>query len=111
MSLWMQHLPVLPVLIPLLAGALMLLTRDGQRPLRVGLGAVSLTLQIAAALMLIRATQGIGGSLWPDDIGVYRLGNWPAPFGIVLVADRLSALMLGLTAILGLCAWLYSTAR
>ncbi|WP_322998689.1 monovalent cation/H+ antiporter subunit D [Castellaniella sp.] len=111
MNLWMDHLPVLPVLTPLLAGALMLLTRDSQRPLRVGLGAISLTLQILAALMLIRATQGIGGSLWPDDIGVYRLGNWPAPFGIVLVADRLSALMLGLTAILGLCAWIYSTAR
>lgn len=111
MTLWMQHLPVLPVLAPLMAGALMLLTRDGQRPLRLGLGAASLALQIGAALMLIRATQGIGGSLWPEDIGVYRLGNWPAPFGIVLVADRLSALMLGLTAILGLCAWLYATAR
>ena len=32
---------------------------------------------------------------------VYLLGNWPAPFGIVLVLDRLSALMLLLTAVLG----------
>ena len=29
---------------------------------------------------------------------MYRLGDWPAPFGIVLVLDRLSALMLVLTA-------------
>ncbi|HET8597289.1 MAG TPA: monovalent cation/H+ antiporter subunit D [Castellaniella sp.] len=111
MNLWTQHLPVLPVLIPLLASALMLLARDGQRTLRIGLGAVSLALQALAALALVRATQGIGGSLWLDNIGVYHLGNWPAPFGIVLVADRLSALMLGLASVLGPCAWLYATAR
>jgi multicomponent K+:H+ antiporter subunit D len=33
---------------------------------------------------------------------LYALGNWPAPFGIVLVLDRLSALMLLLTAVLAL---------
>ena len=37
-------------------------------------------------------------------MGVYLLGNWPAPFGIVLVVDRLSALMLLLTGILALAA-------
>ncbi|MFT0531332.1 monovalent cation/H+ antiporter subunit D [Castellaniella hirudinis] len=111
MMSWLLHLPVLPVLVPLLAGALMLLTRDNQRRLRLGLGGLSLLLQVLAAFALIRATQGVGGSLWFDNIGVYRLGNWAAPFGIVLVADRLSALMLGLTAVLGVCAWLYATAR
>ncbi len=34
--------------------------------------------------------------------GVYLLGNWAAPFGIVLVLDGLSALMLLLTAVLGI---------
>ncbi|CAM5789405.1 monovalent cation/H+ antiporter subunit D [Castellaniella caeni] len=111
MSAWMHHLPVLPILVPLLASALMLLFKDSQRPVRIALGSVSIALQLLAALALVRATQGIGGSIWPDDIGVYHLGNWPAPFGIVLVADRLSALMLGLTAVLGLCAWTYATAH
>ena len=37
-------------------------------------------------------------------IGVYLPGNWQAPFGIVLVVDRLSALMLVLTGIIGVCA-------
>jgi multicomponent K+:H+ antiporter subunit D len=111
MNIWLQHLPVLPVLIPLLAAALMLLTRDNQRRLRVALGAVALGLMALTALMLVRATQGIGAPHWPDGVGVYLLGNWPAPFGIVLVADRLAALMLGLTAVLGLCAWIYATAR
>jgi multicomponent K+:H+ antiporter subunit D len=39
---------------------------------------------------------------------VYKLGNWEAPFGIVLVLDRLSALMLVLTALLGLVVALYA---
>ncbi|MFV0284052.1 MAG: monovalent cation/H+ antiporter subunit D [Castellaniella sp.] len=111
MNFWLQHLPVLPVLIPLLVGALMLLTRDHQRWIRVALGALALGLMVLTALMLVRATQGIGAPRWPDHIGVYLLGNWPAPFGIVLVADRLAALMLGLTAVLGACAWTYATAR
>ncbi|MFA7436951.1 monovalent cation/H+ antiporter subunit D [Castellaniella sp.] len=111
MNLWFEHLPALPVLIPLLTAALMLLTRDNQRPVRVALGAVSLGLQVLVALALVRATQGIGRPAWPDGVGVYLLGNWPAPFGIVLVADRLSALMLGLAAVLGTCAWVYATAR
>ena len=43
--------------------------------------------------------------------GVYLLGNWPAPFGIVLVLDRLSALMLVLTSVLALAALVFSLAR
>jgi formate hydrogenlyase subunit 3/multisubunit Na+/H+ antiporter MnhD subunit len=38
-------------------------------------------------------------------------GNWPAPFGIVLVADRLSAMMLLLTSVLGLAARAVRQAR
>ena len=43
--------------------------------------------------------------------GVYRLGDWPSPFGIVLVLDRLSALMLLLTSILASAAVVFSLAR
>ena len=39
---------------------------------------------------------------------VYPLGNWPAPFGIVLVLDRLAAGMLLLTALIALAAYLYA---
>ncbi|MFZ1429871.1 MAG: monovalent cation/H+ antiporter subunit D [Geminicoccaceae bacterium] len=38
----------------------------------------------------------------------YALGNWPAPFGIILVLDRLSALMLLLTAILAVVVVIYA---
>jgi multicomponent K+:H+ antiporter subunit D len=42
---------------------------------------------------------------------VYPLGNWPAPFGIVLVLDRLSALMLVLTSVLACASLIFSLAR
>ena len=42
---------------------------------------------------------------------MYRLGDWPAPFGIVLVADRLSALMLLLTSLVAVAALVFSLAR
>src|SRR5690606_23411525 len=41
----------------------------------------------------------------------YVLGDWPAPFGIVLVADRLSTLMVVLTSVLALASLTFSTAR
>ncbi len=41
---------------------------------------------------------------------MYLAANWEAPFGIVLVVDRLSALMLVLTGVVGLCAALYAEA-
>lgn len=111
MSPWLQPLPVLPVLLPMMTAAAMLLTRDGQRPLRMALAAFSLVLQDVVALLLLAATLEWLPTGWPDGIGVYMLGSWPAPFGIVLVVDRLSALMLGLTALLGTCTWIYATAR
>jgi len=39
-----------------------------------------------------------------DRIGVYLLGNWRAPFGIVLVLDRLAALMLALTGVIAVAS-------
>jgi hypothetical protein len=45
------------------------------------------------------------------EVRVYRLGDWPSLFGIVLVLDRLSALMLVLTSVLGLAALVFSLAR
>ena len=41
---------------------------------------------------------------------VYRLGDWPAPFGIVLVLDRLSALMVLMTATLAMIVLIHAIA-
>ncbi len=53
-----------------------------------------------AARLALDADQGL--------LQVYRVGDWPAPFGIVLVIDRLSALMLLLTACIALPVLVYA---
>ncbi|HCP05301.1 MAG TPA: monovalent cation/H+ antiporter subunit D, partial [Pseudomonas sp.] len=95
----MSHLPILPVLVPMFAGALLLVlgaSMDTKRALSL----LATFLQIPlAAMLVVEAGQGIG---------VYDLGNWMPPFGIVLVVDRLSALLLLVTAILAAAAIIYA---
>jgi multicomponent K+:H+ antiporter subunit D len=91
----MSHWIILPLLLPLVAGMLnLLLVRSGIGAQRVVSLLMAFGLLAFALNLLARAASG--------HIDVYELGNWPAPFGIVLVLDRLSALMLALTAVLAL---------
>ncbi|GGU57502.1 monovalent cation/H+ antiporter subunit D [Pseudomonas laurentiana] len=104
----MNQLIVAPILLPLITAALMLLLGEKRRPLKARINLVSslLGLGISVVLLLWVHTQGQAGS-----IGVYLPGNWPAPFGIVLVVDRLAAMMLVLTGIIGVSALLFAMAR
>ena len=111
MSSLLQHLPILPVVLPLLAGAAMLLIDDAHRTSRVVIALGSAFAQLAAAIALLAVAAGAFPALWPDGVAVYLLGEWKAPFGIVLVADRLSAVMLALTAALALPSLVYGLAR
>lgn len=106
-----DHLPILPVAIPLFTGALILLTKDTHRLVRLILSGLALLSQLWVALQLLSFTRGAIPNQWPDGVGVYLLGSWQAPFGIVAVVDRLAVIMLLLTAILGMAAWLYALAR
>mgnify|MGYP003582404136 CR=1 FL=1 len=108
---WLPHLPILPVAVPLFAGAALLLLKDSQRKTRVGLVLISVLIQLAVAIKLLFVTAGSEPALWPQAIAVYLLGDWPAPFGIVMVVDRLAAIMLTLSAVLGLTTLVYSMAR
>ncbi len=110
MNGWMHHLPILPVAVPFMVGAAMLLAGDSRKT-RLILSAGSLLIQLALAVTLLCLSSGYIANDWPDGVGVYLLGDWPAPFGIVAVVDRLSSTMLLLTAILGAATWIYSTAR
>src|SRR3546814_11717074 len=107
----MQHLPILPVAVPLMFGAAMLMLSDAQRHLRLAMGFLSIAAQIYLAITLFSLSAGYLPSNWPDGVGVYLLGDWPAPFGIVAVVDRLSTLMLLLTSVLGAATWIYATDR
>ncbi|MDY0272427.1 MAG: monovalent cation/H+ antiporter subunit D [Advenella sp.] len=106
----LDHLPILPVAVPMMAGALMLLLKDSRRKALTGLAFLSVFIQFAVAVTLLFMTAGSIPNDWNNHIGVYLLGNWVAPFGIVFVVDKLSAVMLLLTIVLGICALIYSTA-
>ena len=111
MNGWLDHLTIAPIVIPLLAGTAMILAGERRRSLKAALGFASTTALIVVAVALLRladaAAPGADGAI----VRVYRLGDWPAQFGIVLVLDRLSALMVALTSVLGVAALTYSLAR
>lgn len=99
----MNHLLVLPILLPLLTGATLLLLPRQKRRLLHSVSLVSAAVLLVLTLqLLLRANAG--------GYEVYALGNWAPPFGIVLVLDRLSALMLLVTSILAFFSLLYTAA-
>ena len=108
MTTALQHLLVAPVLLPLATAALMLLLGEGRRAAKAVVNVASTALGLAIAVALLMGVAQLQG---PMAFGIYLPGNWPVPFGIVLVVDRLSALMAVLTGSVGLAALLYALAR
>ncbi|MET0985352.1 MAG: monovalent cation/H+ antiporter subunit D [Steroidobacteraceae bacterium] len=105
----LQHLLIVPILAPLLIGALQLFLTE-HRVARVACALGSVLVQASAALTLLYLTTDSMPHMWTEGVGVYAIGSWPAPFGIVLVVDRLAAFMLVLTSMVGLAALVYSLA-
>ncbi len=103
-----QNVIVSPIVIPLLSGAVMLLLADTKRSLRTGISLFSVILQLLSGITLLILTKKNYFDIWLCNIGVYAIGGWPAPFGIVLVADRLAAIMLVLTSVIGFNSLLYA---
>jgi multicomponent K+:H+ antiporter subunit D len=104
----MTHLIAAPILLPLLTAAIMLMLGEKHRPLKAKINLFSSLLGLGISVALLQWTQSTGV---PGSIGVYLPGNWQVPFGLVLVVDRLSALMLVLTGIIGVSALLFAMAR
>ncbi len=97
----MSHWIIAPVVLPAVVGALIVLI------MRHDLVLQRVFAMATGALMAAVA----GGLLWSASVHpaeAYHLGNWPAPFGIVLVLDRLSAMMVALTVALWLAVQLYA---
>jgi len=104
----MPHLMIAPILVPLITACLMLFLREGKHRTKatLSLSAAALNLVIAVALLLwVKESDG------PSAFGVYLPSNWDVPYGIVLVLDRFSALMLLVAALVTLMALLFSLAR
>lgn len=101
---WTDHLVVAPIIVPMIVGAVMILAGDRSRTLVIALGFVSTLALVGIAILLLNMTVA-------PEVRIYRIGDWPALFGIVLVHDRLSALMIALVAVLGFAAFISSLAR
>ena len=101
-----NHLIIAPIVLPLLVAALQLLVGEKRRRtvLALSIGSCAVLVAFAVALMLAVSADGALAA-------VYRIGDWPARFGIVLVADRLSALMVLLASVLALALLPYALGR
>src|SRR5690606_26904886 len=107
MNSWLDHLAIAPIVIPLLTGAAMVVVGERRRMIEAALGVASTLLLLAVSIALLRMADSTDQAM----LRVYRLGDWPVTFGIVLVVDRLAALMVLLTSILGFSALIFSLAR
>lgn len=96
----MNVLLVLPILLPLVTAAAMLLVYRSALLQRM-MGLVSSVIQLGVALWLLVV-------VYQKGIAAVQMGAWQAPFGITLVADVLSTLMLTLSGVIAVTTAIYS---
>lgn len=97
----MNHLIIAPVLLPCLTAVLLLFLAKQDKAIQRAVSVLS-TLALLAVSIALVAEAAKGG------FGVYSLGDWPVPFGIILVLDRLSAGMVLLTSVVAVGSLLYA---
>ncbi len=95
-----NNLLLLPIFIPML-GAIIGLLAWQHRTIQRFFGVIGAGGLLAAGVALLTI-------VYADGPLAIQIGNWPAPFGITLVADLLSALMVVLTGLMGLVVMVYS---
>ncbi|MFI7482580.1 Na+/H+ antiporter subunit D [Kocuria sp. M1R5S2] len=103
MTVNLAQLAPLAVIIPFLGAALslVLLRRNAlQRAVAIG----SLVLTLAVEVTVLFSTWDIG----PQAV---HLGGWPAPFGVVMVVDQLSSLMLVVSTVVSLAVLVYASGQ
>ena len=97
----MNHWLIAPIVIPLLGGIVQVFMGYAPISLRRTLAlATTVMILVSAIVLLVLADDG--------SYRIYAFGNWQPPFGIILVLDRLAALMLLVTAVLALFCHLYA---
>ncbi len=97
----MSHWIIAPVLLPALLAPFIVLAA------RYHIG-IQRVLSVAGILALITVATGLAWQASDGTVILYQLGDWAAPFGIVIVGDRLSTMMVLLTAVLALFVLLYA---
>ncbi|KQY33925.1 monovalent cation/H+ antiporter subunit D [Rhizobium sp. Root483D2] len=106
---WLHHLIILPIILPILTAAALIPVDERNRTLKGVIAFTSTVVVFIISILLMRMAASSGEG--ETGASVYLLGNWPAPFGIVLVLDRLSALMLVLTGLLAMATQVFSMAK
>jgi multicomponent Na+:H+ antiporter subunit D len=96
----MNWLLILPLLLPLSSGTILLLGLRSARLQR--------WISVIGTAGLLASSLGLLASVWQHGIQAVQMGAWPAPFGITLVADLFSALMVVLTGVMGFAVVIYS---
>lgn len=96
----MNNLVIFPIILPLIAGMIMVVFRKKIMFHKV-LGIVTIVATGMAALSLLRQIKS-------DGIQTLQLGGWQAPFGVSMVADSFSSLLVLTTSIVGLAVYLYA---
>ncbi|KKI89044.1 monovalent cation/H+ antiporter subunit D [Bacillus sp. SA1-12] len=96
----MNNLVILPIIIPIITGMIMVIWKKNinfQRCLSI----ISIAVVGAVAIYLMVQIENEG-------IQLLHLGGWEAPFGVSLVADMFSVLLVLVTCIVSLCCLLYA---
>jgi multicomponent Na+:H+ antiporter subunit D len=96
----MSALAVIPVILPLAAGAVSIALWKSVRAQRA-IGVAATLALVAVSLLLFR-------EVWQNGIVVMRMGNWPSPLGITFVVDLFGAIMVVLASITGAATAVYS---
>ena len=99
----MNHWLIAPVVLPAMLAPFIVLAA------RYHIG-IQRVFSIAGVLALVAIAAGLVWASADGTILLYLLGDWAAPFGIVLVGDRLSTMMVLLTAVLALFVLIYAVA-
>ncbi len=113
MNSFPSHIVIAPILVPLITGAILLFIDERKRKTKAAISFISTLVLLAVSIgLFIEVNSTVNTEIAAIiSTGVYLLGNWPAPFGIVLVADRLSGLMVLLVSLLAIPSLVYSLAK
>ena len=97
----MTHWLIAPIVLPAMLAPFIVLAA------RYHIG-IQRVFSIAGVVILVAISGGLAGATSDGTVMLYQLGDWSAPFGIVLVGDRLSTMMILLTSVLALFVLIYA---
>ena len=97
----MTHWLIAPIVLPAMLAPFIVLAA------RYHIG-IQRVFSIAGVVILVAISGGLAWATSDGTVLLYQLGDWSAPFGIVLVGDRLSTMMILLTSVLALFVLIYA---